>query len=107
MAIETADDLAGLFHPDDFGVPMVALIGGAEVPFVGVATTGYVGEFSHASALLSEPVSMMVPRIIAMREPLNGLLQNDEIEMPGGRRVIVNDVHYKGDLVIIHYHENW
>lgn len=107
MAVETAEDLAALFHPDDFGVPMTAFIGGAAVPFNGVPTTGYTPDLQHASAPLTADVSMMVPRIIAILADLQGLAQQDEIEMPGGKRVIVNDVHYKGDLVIIHYHEHW
>lgn len=124
MAVETADDLAAMFHPDDFGVPMVlfsatpapapgslmALTEGAlvapqvdGVPFHGIPTTGHVAESPGTTA----DVSMMVPRIIARSAAVPGLAQNDEIELPGGRRVIVNDVHYKGELVIIHYHEHW
>ena len=103
MAVETAEDLAALFHPDDFGVPMTAHMLAASVPFNGVPTTGYVGERPGSTA----DVSMMVPRIIAMRSALPDLAQNDEIELPGGKRVVVNDVHYKGELIIINYHEHW
>lgn len=103
MAVETAEDLAGMFHPDDFGVAMVAHMLAGSVPFHGVPTTGYVGEQPGTSA----NISMMVPRIIARKAALPDLAQNDEIELPGGARVIVNDVHYKGELIIIHYHEHW
>lgn len=103
MAVETAEDLAAMFHPDDFGVPMVAHMVDASVPFNGIRTTGYVAEQPGTTA----DVSMMVPRIIARKDAVAGLAQNDEIQFPGGERVIVNDVHYKGELVIIHYHEHW
>lgn len=103
MAVETADDLAGMFHPDDFGVPMIAYTQCGAVTFNGVPTTGYVGENPGTTAT----VSMMVPRIIAQKSELSGLAQNDEIELPDGGRVVVNDIHYKGELVVIHYHEHW
>jgi hypothetical protein len=107
MAVETADDLAGMFHPDDFGVPMVAYVLDGSVPFAGIQTTGHVSEFSAMSSASTVDASMMVPRIIAMRAPLAALRQNDEIEMPDGRRVLVVDIHFKGDLIVIHYHEHW
>jgi hypothetical protein len=103
MAVETAEDLAAMFHPDDFGVPMVAHTVDASLPFSGVPTTGYAAERPGTAA----DVSMMVPRIIATKASLPELQQNDEIEMPSGQRVIVNDVQYKGELIIIHYHEHW
>lgn len=103
MAVETAEDLAAMFHPDDFGVPMIAHMPDTSVPFNGVPTTGHVSEQPGSTA----QVSMMVPRIIAQRAVLQSLAQNDEIELPSGQRVIVNDMHYKGELVIIHYHEHW
>jgi hypothetical protein len=128
MPAETAEDLAALFHPDDFGVEMFAFIAASTpspgslmtlnettlavpqvvgVPFMGIQTTGYVGEGANAAAVMTPTVSMMAPRIIARKAALPDLAQNDEIELPGGRRVIVNDVHYKGELIIIHYHEHW
>lgn len=124
MAVETAEDLAAMFSPEDFGVPMLAfravlspspgtlgvisentvLAPQTEgLPFIGIQTTGYVAERPGTTA----DVSMMVPRIIATKASLPDLQQNDEIELPSGQRVIVNDVHYKGELIIIHYHENW
>lgn len=107
MAAETAEDLAAMFHPDDFGVPMVAHMPVGSLPFHGVPTTGYVAELSNAAAVSTPNISMMVPRIIAIKNDLPGLAQNDEIELPSGARVIVNDVHYKGELIVIHYHEHW
>jgi hypothetical protein len=103
MAVETPEDLAGMFHPDDFGVSMVAHSLAGSMPFNGVPTTGYVGETPGTTAT----ISMMVPRIIARRADLEGVQQGDEIELPDGKRVQVNDMHYKGELVIIHYHEHW
>ena len=128
MAVETAEDLEGMFHPDDFGEPMrafsatpmptpgalIALNEGTLVapqvegiPFNGIKTTGYIGEGSNASSMMTPTVSMMVPRIIARKDALPDLAQNDEIEFANGQRVIVNDVHYKGELIIIQYHEHW
>ena len=103
MAVETAEDIAGMFHPDDFGVAMVAHLTSGSVTFNGIKTTGHVNESPGTTA----DISMMVPRIIAQRVAVDGLAQNDEIELPSGQRVVVNDVHYKGELVVIHYHERW
>lgn len=103
MAVETAADLAAMFHPDDFGVPMVAHMRDQSLPFHGIPTTGYVGEQPQTTAT----ISMMVPRIIATRAAVAGLMQGDQIELQCGQRVVVNDIHYKGELVIIHYHEHW
>jgi hypothetical protein len=107
MPVETPDDLAGMFHPDDFGVPMVAHMPDVSVPFNGIPTTGHVSEFSAMSSASTVEASMMVPRIIAMRAPLAALRQNDEVELPSGQRVLVTDMQYKGELVVIHYHEHW
>lgn len=103
MAIESATDLAAFFHPDDFGVEMTAYVFGTPVVFNGVLTTGYVSESPGTTA----DISMLVPRIIAKRSDLKDLAQNDEIVLPDGKRVIVNDVQYKGELIVIHYHEVW
>lgn len=103
MAVESDDDLAVFFNPDEFGVEMTASIAGVDVPFSGIATTGYVGEDPGTTAM----ISMKVPRIIARLQDLQDLQQGDIITMPGDKQVITNDVHYKGALVIIHYHENW
>lgn len=103
MAIETAEDLAAMFSLEDFGEAMVAHMANTSVPFHGIATTGHVSESPGTTA----DVSMMVPRIIARRASVANLAQTDEIEMADGRRVIVNDIHYKGELAIIHYHEHW
>jgi hypothetical protein len=103
MAVETPEDLAGMFHPDDFGVGMVAHMQAGSVPFNGIDTTGYVGETPGTTAT----ISMMVPRIIAQKSAIPALAQGDQIELPGGKYVSVNDVHYKGELIIIHYHEVW
>lgn len=103
MAVETADDLAAMFHPDDFGVPMIAHMPDSSVPFNGVPTTAHVSESPGSTA----DISGMVPRIIATKASVHGLQQNDEVELPGGQRVLVVDMQYKGELAIIHYHEHW
>ena len=103
MAVETADDLAAFFDPDDFGVAMIGHTIDGQVPFNGILTSGYVGEQPGTRAIVTE----IVPRIIARRTDVAALQQNDEIELPGGTRVIINDMHTKGDMVAIHYHEVW
>lgn len=121
MAVETPEDLEGMFHPDDFGEPMVAHIAALPAPpgtgllladgvmvvegtvFNGIPTTGYVGETPGTTAT----ISMMVPRIIATKAAVVGIQQGDTITFQSGQAVVVNDVHYKGALVIIHYHEHW
>jgi hypothetical protein len=121
MAVETPEDLEGMFHPDDFGERMVAQIS-ARPPapgegmvladgvtvltgtvFHGIVTTGYVGETPGTTAT----ISMMVPRIIATKAAVGGIQQGDIITRATGEAVSVNDVHYKGELIIIHYHEVW
>jgi hypothetical protein len=103
MAVETPEDLEGMFHPDDFGEPMVAHLQTGDTPFNGIPTTGYVGETPGTTAT----ISMMVPRIIATKAAVGGIQQGDTITFQSGQAVVVNDVHYKGALVIIHYHEHW
>lgn len=103
MAIETAEDLEGFFHPDDFGDPMIAHMTSGAVPFNGILTTGHVSEQPGTSA----SISMLVPRIIASKASVAGLAQSDEIELQDESRVSVIDIQYKGSLVIIHYHEVW
>lgn len=103
MAVETPGDLAAMFHPDDFGVAMTAQTLAGPVVFNGIMTTGYVGESPGSTAV----ISMMVPRIIAQKLAVPGLAQNDIIDLPGGQQVTVNDVQYKGEMIIIHYHEVW
>lgn len=103
MAVESDADLAAFFCQDEFGAPLRAHTAGGVVSFDGILTTGHVTEQPGTTA----EISSMTPRIIARRAPLAGLAQGDEIELPGGRRVYVNDVHYKGEIVIIHYHDHW
>jgi hypothetical protein len=103
MPVENAEDLAALFSPEDFGEAMVAHMPDSSAPFFGIQTTGHLAERPGSTA----DISSMVPRILARRQALPGLAQDDEIELPGGKRVVVNDVHYKGELIVIHYHEHW
>lgn len=102
MAIETAEDLTAMFHPDDFGVEMTAHMAAGSVSFNGIVTTGYVAEQPGMTA----EVSMLVPRILARKASLPALAQGDIIEVDDdGTSVQVVNVQYKGDLIIIHYHE--
>ncbi len=103
MAVESDDDLAVFFNPDEFGEPMTAATATGEIAFAGIVTTGYTGEDPGTSAV----ISMKVPRIIASLSEADGLHQGDVITLASGQTVYVNDVHYKGALVIIHYHEHW
>ena len=104
MAVETPDELAWFFDPDDFGEAMTAhTVEAGDLPFNGIFTTGYVGEEPGTTAV----ISMKVPRIIARADELQGLQQGDLITLANGTQVSVNDVHYKSAVVIIHIHENW
>lgn len=103
MAVESAEDLAAFFDPDDFGVQLIGHTADGEVTFNGILTSGYVGEQPGTRAVVTE----IVPRIIARRTDVASLQQNDEIELPGGARVIINDMQTKGEMVAIHYHDNW
>lgn len=107
MAVETAEELAGFFNPDEFGVPMVGYTSEGSVEFHGIKTTGYVGEGANAGALVTPTISMVVPRILAKLADVQALKQGDSIEFEDGQTVVVNDMHYKGDIVIIHFHEHW
>ncbi len=101
--IESAEDLAALFHPDDFGVPMIAHMPDASLPFHGVPTSGSLAVAPGTTA----DATSIVPRIIATVAAVGALAQGDEIELPGGRRVVVNDMLVKGAVVVIHYHDRW
>ncbi len=101
--IESAEDLAALFHPDDFGVPMTAHGPDVSTPFIGIPTTASVRD----DAAGTPGATLTVPCVIATRASLPRIAQSDEIELPGGQRVVVVDVKTKGDLIVIHYHEHW
>lgn len=104
MAVETPEDLAVFFNPDDFGEAMTAhTVEAGDLPFDGIFTTGYVGEDPGTTAT----ISMKVPRILARADQLVGLRQSDTITRADGTTIIVNDVHYKDRMVIIHIHEVW
>jgi hypothetical protein len=105
MAVETAEELAGFFSPDEFGVPMVGYTTDGTIEFNGIKTTGYVGEGGNDAT--TPTISMVVPRILAKRVDVQTLKQGDTIEFEDGQTVYVNDMHYKGDVVIIHFHEHW
>lgn len=103
MAVESDDDLAVFFNPDEFGEPMTATTATGDIAFAGIVTTGYTGEDPGTTAV----ISMKVPRIIAKLAETEGLHQGDVITLASGQQVYVNDVHYKGAVVIIHFHEHW
>jgi hypothetical protein len=102
-ALNCALDLAREGVLERFGVELIGHTADGEVPFNGILTSGYVGEQPGSRAVVTE----IVPRIIARRTDVASLQQNDEIELPGGTRVIINDMQTKGEMVAIHYHNNW
>lgn len=102
MPVETADELAALFDLDDFGEAMVAHTSAGPVPFSGFLTTGPVSETENTAT-----ATMVVPRIVTRRLAVPGLAQNDVIQRADGQQLVVNDVATKGDLLLIHCHDNW
>lgn len=104
MGVETEADLAGFFNPEEFGVRLA--ISGNE--FNGIDTTGAA---SLDPAGISAGVSAVVPRIICRRSAVPDIQQGDVIEFldtsphnPAGTLVTVNDLAFKGSLLVIHYH---
>jgi hypothetical protein len=104
MAVELLEELEGFFDPDDFGVPMVATIGGVDVPFSGIKTTAHSTE---QPAGIGAVINALVPRVICRAAAVPGIQQHDRIELPGGQVVLVNDLQLKGDVLVIHYHEEF
>lgn len=102
MAVETVEDLAGFFDPDEWGEPMVATIGLAEVPFNGIYTDGPITEQPGSTAGLTG----YVPRVITARAPLAELKQGDTVTR-AGTAYQVNDLQIKNDLLIIFLHDPW
>lgn len=103
MAVESAEDLAGFFDPDEFGEPMVATIGIERLPFNGIYTDGPITEQPGTTP----GITGYVPRVIAQRAPLVDLKQGDRIERESGAEFTVNDLQIKNDLLIIFLHDNW
>lgn len=104
MGVETEADLAGFFNPDEFGTRLA--IGSVE--FNGIDTTGFI---SLDPAGLSAGVSAVVPRIICLRSAAPDIQQGDLIAFldasphnAAGALVTVNDLQFKGALLVIHYH---
>ena len=107
MAVETDDDLAGFFDPDEFGEPMVATIGLSSVEFNGIYTDGPVAEKPGTTDGWSGASIMgYQPRIIAPRAVLADLKQGDFITRDG-TQYSVNNIEIKGSLLIIFLHDNW
>jgi hypothetical protein len=108
MSVESDDDLAGFFDPDEFGVELVGHHAGGQVSFFGILTSGYVGEpTSGKNGAPRTVITDIVPRIIARQAAVSVLRQNDEIELPDSSRVVINDMQVKGAMVAIHYHVMW
>lgn len=105
MGVETEGDLAGFFNPDEFGVRLAIAGLGA---FNGIDTTGFT---SLDPAGISAGVTAVVPRIICRRAAVPDIQQGDVIEFldasphnAAGALVTVNDLQFKGALLVIHYH---
>lgn len=103
MAVESADDLAGFFDPDEFGEPMVATIGLTPVRFSGIYTDGPVSNEPGSVA----GITGYVPRVIAPRAALSGLASGDLITRADGKEFAVNDLQFKDKLLIIYLHDSW
>lgn len=103
MPVESADDLAGFFDPAEFGKELTLYSSGGPVLFLGIVTEGAKAE----DVGLGTTVTTTVPRIICRRADVPNIQQNEEIQLPDGRLVLVNDLQFKSDLLIIHYHEGY
>lgn len=104
MAVESDDDLAGFFDPDEFGEPMVATIGLSTVEFSGIYTDGPVSESPGTTV----DITGFQPRIIAQRSVLADLKQGNQITRTNGGQVYtVNNIQIKNALLIISLHDNW
>lgn len=101
MAVESAEELAGFFDPDEFGTPMMLHGFGYSLEFNGIVTTSAVAVQPGTTATITD----IVPVIIVRRLAVPDIQQGDKIELPGGQRVEVVDIKTKGDLVTIHYHD--
>ena len=104
MGVETDADLAGFFNPREFGTRLS--LDGAE--FHAIDTTGAV---SLDPAGIAAGISQTVPRLICRKDDVPVIQQGDMIEFlemsphnVAGTLVTVNDLQFKGSLVIVHYH---
>lgn len=104
MAVESAEDLAGFFDPEEFGEPWAAAVGFMSVPFHGIYTEAPMAESPGTTARLAG----CEPRIIANAAGLDELAQGDVItRKKTGARYSVNDCQRKGELLIIFLHVIW
>lgn len=105
MPVESAEDLAGFFDPDEFAdqEPMIATIDGLPVPFNGIYSQGHIAENPNTTA----NITATVPRIITPKAALPGLLQGNQIERANGEVYVVNDIQHKADLIVIYLHDVW
>lgn len=105
MPVESAEDLAGFFDPDEFAdpLPMIATIGGEAVPFDGIFTEGHLAEQPGSTP----DITVTVPRVIVAKSAVPGIQQGDQIERSNGDIWLVADIHHKRDLLILHLQEPW
>lgn len=111
MGVESAEDLAGFFDPDEFGTRFEWQGVAGLAPFNGINTTGAkILDDSSFSARVTDEQA----RIICKRADLPDVQQGDLIvaldaahNLQAGDLVLVNDLHYKGDLLIIYYHSRY
>ena len=107
MGVESDADLAGFFDPAEFGTRLI--VGGVE--FHGIDTTGMT---TLTPAEISAGIPQVVPRIICRRADLPSIQQGDIIEVleatphnAVGAMLYVNDLQFKGGLLVIHYHTGY
>lgn len=103
MPVESADDLAGFFDPDEFGEAMTIQMSLEAIEFAGIYTESPLTE-EHG---MRTGITGAVPRIIASRSAIADVTQGDVITRQDGREYIVNEVQVKDRLLIIHVHDNW
>lgn len=105
MPVESAEDLAGFFDADEFAdeTPMTAFIGGMPVSFSGIFTEGFLAEQPGSTP----SITTTVPRVIVPRAAVAGIAQGDTVQRGDGSVYVVNDLHFKRDLVVLHLHDQW
>ena len=101
MAVESAADLAGFFDPAEFGQELTLYSQGGPVLFSGIVTTAAGSQ----ELGLAAGITTTIPRIICKRDSVPLIQQNEEIMLPDGHLVLVNDLQFKGELLIIQFHE--
>lgn len=103
MPVESADDLAGFFDPDEFGDELVLVDGLTSTPFNGIYTDAPVADQPGSTPT----ITVRAPRVIASRAAVVGVQQGSRIERAGTGDLVgvVNDIAYKGAMVVLALHD--